>query len=351
MQDIKRPYQNPESKILDISWNTILKLSFAGLLFYLLFLVKNILVWVLFGVIISLLFNPAIDFLQRRRIPRVVGTLGIYLFTFGIIALSLYGSAPLFINEIQKFSSLFPKYFETLAPPLQGLGIVAFSDSQTFFNTIVGSIEKLSANFFAALFAIFGGIFSTLFVVSIAVFLSIEEKSMERAITIFFPKHYETIALDIWARSQKKVSGWFLSRIISSIFVAGAMYVVLFLFQVQYPLSLALVSGVFNFIPIIGPLFIGFLIALLVAVESWAKALFVVLAMILIQQIEGNVLTPLLARRFIGLSPVLVLISVAVGGQLWGIMGAILAIPIAGIFFEFLKDFLKKRKEENTIVA
>ena len=62
-------------------------------------------------------------------------------------------------------------------------------------------------------------------------------------------------------------------------------------------------------------------------------------------QIEGNILTPILSKKFIGLPPVLVLIALLIGGQLWGIMGAILAIPLAGIFFEFVRDFFKKRKD------
>ena len=77
------------------------------------------------------------------------------------------------------------------------------------------------------------------------------------------------------------------------------------------------------------------------------KAVFVSLAFVLIQQIEGNSLTPLRSRKLIGLSPVVVLIALAIGGELWGMVGAILAIPIAGILFEFLRDFLKKRKEES----
>jgi predicted PurR-regulated permease PerM len=89
---------------------------------------------------------------------------------------------------------------------------------------------------------------------------------------------------------------------------------------------------------------------MIVALESPLQALFVILAFILIQQIEENVLMPLLSKRFIGLPPALVLISLAIGAQFWGIMGAILAIPLAGILFEFLRDFLKKRREEKVVV-
>tara|TARA_Y100000310_G_C20698841_1_gene827791 strand:- start:3909 stop:4937 length:1029 start_codon:yes stop_codon:yes gene_type:complete len=339
-----------QEKVLDISWGTIVKLAVAGLVLYILFLTKDILVWVLFGLILSILFDPAIDFLQKMRVPRVLGTMGVYFVFFGILAFIIWGTAPLFVNEIQRFSRLFPQYFETLAPILQGLGVAAFSDVQSFFDALSGGFQALSSNIFNALFAIFGGIFSTIFVLSIAIFLSLEEKSIERTIGLLFPKRHEAFALDLWARSQRKVSGWFASRLITSIFVGIATYLTLILFNVQYPFSLALLAFVLNFIPIIGPLITGLLITLIVVLDSPLKAVFILIAFVLIQQIEGNILTPLLTKRFLGIPPALVLIALAVGGELWGIMGAILAIPLVGILFEFLRDFLKKRKEEKTIV-
>jgi len=202
---------NNQEKVLDISWGTILKLAVAGLVIYILFLTKDILVWVLFGLIISILFDPAIDFLQRRRVPRVLGTIGVYSVFFGILAFIIWSIAPFFVNEIQRFSQLFPQYFETLSPVLRGLGIVAFSDVQTFFETLSGGVENMAGNIFSALFVVFGGIFSTIFVLSISIFFSIEEKSIEKTIGALFPKKYEAFALDLWARSQRKVSGWFAS--------------------------------------------------------------------------------------------------------------------------------------------
>ena len=337
-------------KLLDISWGTILKLAIAALVSYLIFLVKDILVWVLFGLIISVLFNPVIDFLQRRKVPRVLAAVGVYFVVFGVLALIIYSTAPFFVNEIQRFSQLIPHYFESISPAFRGLGVTAFQDLQTFIDTASGGVESLASNVFNALFAIFGGIFSTIFVISIAIFLSIEEKSVERAIALLFPKKYEAFALNLWERSQRKVSAWFLSRVVSSLFVGVATYVVLLVFNVAYPDSLSLLATVLNFIPIVGPLITALLIATVVAVDSVTRALFVILSFFLIQQIEGNILMPIMTKKLIGLPPALVLISLAIGGQLWGIMGAILAIPLAGILFEFLRDFLKKRKEESTVV-
>ena len=343
---------NGQSQLLDISWGTIVKLTLGGFLVYVIFLMRDILALVLFGLIISVLFDPVIDFLQKRKIPRVVSTLGVYLALFGLLSYTVFATAPVFVQEIQEFSHRLPQYFEErISPSLQGLGVATFEDFQSFVDAIAEDATKDTSNIVKTLFSIFGGIFSTIFVISVSIFLSIEDRPIEKTIVVLFPKRYEVFALDLWKRSQKKVSGWFLSRVISSTFVFCATYFTLILFDVQSPLSLSLFAALLNFVPVVGPLLAGVVISLIVLLESPLQALFVLLAFILIQQVEENVLMPLLSKRFVGLPPSLVLISLAIGAQFWGIMGAILAIPLAGIFFEFLRDFLKKRKEENPVVV
>lgn len=342
---------NGQSQLLDISWGTIVKLALAGFLVYMVFLMRNILVLVLFGLIISVLFDPVIDFLQKRRVPRVVSTLGVYIALFGLLSYTVFATTPIFVQEIQEFSHRLPQYFEErISPSLQGLGVETFQDFQSFVDAVAEDATKDTSNILKTLFSIFGGLFSTLFVISVSIFLSVEDRPIEKVIGVLFPKRYEALALDLWKRSQKKVSGWFLSRVISSTFVFCATYFTLILFGVHSPLSLALFAGILNFVPVVGPLLAGVAISLIVLLESPLQALFVLLAFILIQQVEENILMPLLSKRFVGLPPSLVIISLAIGAQFWGIMGAILAIPLAGIFFEFLRDFLRKRKEEKPIV-
>jgi predicted PurR-regulated permease PerM len=92
---------NNNNKVLDVSWGTILKVSLTFLCFDVVFLVRDILVWCIFALIISILFNPAIAFLQRLRIPRVISIIFVYTVIFGIIALFIYWTAQMFISEIQ----------------------------------------------------------------------------------------------------------------------------------------------------------------------------------------------------------------------------------------------------------
>ena len=104
------------NRVLDISWGTILKVAIAFLIFYIIFLVRDILVWGIFALIISVLFNPAINFLHRLHIPRVLSVIFVYVAVFGILGLLIYWVAPMFVFEIQQFSQLFPQYFERIAP-------------------------------------------------------------------------------------------------------------------------------------------------------------------------------------------------------------------------------------------
>lgn len=332
-------------KLLDISWGTILKIGIAILLFYLLYLVRDVIIWLIFALIISILFNPVIDFLQRRKVPRPIATILIYVFAFGILGFLIYWTSPVFVSEIGQFTQLFPQYFEKFAPSLKELGIEAFESFEIFTNSFQGWLVRASTSLFSAISAIFGGIFSTLTIFVLAIFLSLEERGMEKTINLFVSRERQDYILNLWKSCQQKVAGWFGVRILSCIFVGLCTYLALYLFKIDYPLALSIFAGLTNIIPIVGPLIAGLIIAILAALDSLTKAFLVLIVFTLIQQVEGNILTPILTKKFIGLPPVLVLISLMIGGKLWGILGAILAIPLAGIIYEFLKDFLQKRKE------
>lgn len=338
-----------QTKVLDISWETILKIAVASVFFYILYLLRDILIWVVFALIISVLFDPAINFL-KRFMPRILAVILIYVAVFGVIGASIYLVAPVFIAEINQFSQDFPTYFEKISPPLKSLGIEAFDSFEKFIKTMQSQLLGISSSVFSAIGAIFGGLFATITILTIALFLSIEESGLERVVAALSPKKYEAVVMSILERSQKKVAGWFGTKILSSIFIGFLTFLICYVLGIDYAISFALFAGVFNLIPIIGPIVSGAIIAIIVLASSWLKASFFLAAFILIQQIEGNILTPVLTRKFIGLPPVLVLVALLVGGKLWGFMGALLAIPMAGIFFEFIRDFLKKKKEEKAVV-
>ena len=135
-------------KILDISWGTILKISVAILSFYILYQIRDILVWFIFALIISLLFNPVINFLRKLKIPRALAVVFVYVGVFGFLTLLIYLIIPIFVSEIQQFSKILPQYFEKISPPLKGLGIQAFENIESFVNVLGGALNRIASNIF-----------------------------------------------------------------------------------------------------------------------------------------------------------------------------------------------------------
>jgi predicted PurR-regulated permease PerM len=337
-------------KLLDISWATILKVGISILGFYFLYLVRDFVVLFVFALVISVLFNPAIEFLQKRGIPRILAVSLLFILIFGFVGFSVYLVSLTFISEVRQVAGDFSYFFEKFSPPLKALGFKTFESVDTFFVSTEKWFLKASEGIFSALFVVFGGFFAAIIIFSLAFFLSLEEGWVEKVIRVLFPKKYEGLALKIWEKSQQKIIGSFGVKILTSLFVGLATFISLKIFKVDYSIGLSLFAGLTNIIPFLGPLVAGLVITIIVLIDDWLKAVLILIIFILIQQIESSILGPILAKKIIGLPPVLVLTSVIIGGKLFGFLGVILAIPLGGILFDFLREFLAKKKTEKSAV-
>jgi predicted PurR-regulated permease PerM len=331
-----------EEKTLDISWETILKIGAFLFLLYLLYLVKDVLILALFALIISFLIEPAISFLEGKRVSRPISVLFIYLLLFSFLGLLTFFLVSPIFSESQRFIKSIPEYFEKISPTLKNFGILASENFEDLLRTFQDWLIKASKSIFSAIFAIFGGIFSTLTVFFLSVFISLEKGIGERMIRFFSPREKEERFLEVFKKCQEKVSAWFGSRIFSCLFVFVLTLISLKVFKIEYAFSLSLFSGFLNIVPILGPIISGVLIFLISFLNSFNKALFALSAFVLIQLIDGNILGPILTKKFVGLSPFLTLISLLIGGKILGFWGAIFSIPLTAMVIEIAKEIFKK---------
>ncbi len=339
-----------DKNVLDISWGAILKVLLAVVVVYLLYQVADILVWSVFALIISILFNPVIEFLRKVGIPRVVGVISVYLIFFGTLSALIYFGTPSIYEELKRFSLLLPEYIRTISPVLEYVGIEFFATIEEFIEFLKESSEEVAASMFNALAAIFGGISTTVFIVTMAIFLSLEGNSIEKGIKLLAPSNQRNYVLFVWKKCRTQVSMWFLTRVLAGLFVGTFSYIVFSLFGVNYAVLFSVIAGMFNFVPFVGPALASVIFFVVIALESTTTAFFVVLAFAIIQIMEGSIITPLLSKRLMGVSPALVLIAIVVGGYLWGVLGAFLAIPLLGIIFEFFKVYMEKKKEREGVL-
>jgi len=296
------------------------------------------------------LFNFIIDPLEKKKIPRIVSALFLYFLVFVAVAFFVYKAAPIFIDEIKDFAENFPLYLSKISPIFEKLGVQSFKSAAILVDDIQDLLEPAGSSFLGALFSIFGGATATLFVIFLAFFISVEKRFVAKTLEALSPAHKQEYVLHIWLKAKKKVSGWFITRLVGVVFVASATFLVLKILNVKYALLLALIAGIFDFLPIVGPLLAGLLLGLVVGLNSFWQAIFVLIAFVIIQQLENNLIFPILFKKFLDISPVLVLIALAVGARLWGVAGAILAIPLAAVLYEIIKDYLRKTKEQQESV-
>lgn len=330
---------------LDISWKTIAKVFVAIFLFYMAYLIKDVALWFFFALVISVLLQPAINFLRWVRIPKILAIILVYLAIFGFLGFLIYLVAPIFIFELKQFSQQIPDYFEKINPVLRQWGVDVAYSFNDLTQILIGRLEQGSKGVVNAIATFFGGIISAILILTLAFFLSLEEKGTEKFLIFLSPKKHEDQIINIFRRAQRKVSGWFGARILACLFVGLASFIIFYIFDVRYAFLLALIAGILNFVPYIGPWVTAILLFAIVSVsDSWLLALYIFIIFTIIQQVEGVILTPILMKKMINLPPALVLVALLIGSQVFGFLGVIFAVPVFGIIYEFMKEFLERKK-------
>jgi len=321
---------------LDLSWRTIVRVVFTIALIFLLFVLRNLLVSFIFALVLAVLLKSSIVFFYRRGLPYWAAAVLTYGIVFGLFAVLLYLSIPLIFAEVKNLAVVLPGYLEQVGPFFSSIGFEISAFGEWAQESL---LPRAPENILQALSSVMGGLANTGFVILMALFISLEKKGVEGLIAFLAPIRYQKRVVKAWTRSRKQVTHWFATRIISALFVIAAYFLIYQLFGVNAALVLALIAGAANFIPYIGSLAAALIGAGIVALQiNWVTAIIVLFILFAIQAAEAYVLTPLLTRRVSGLPPYLILLALAIGGTLFGMVGAFLAIPMTAIIYRFMID-------------
>lgn len=339
------------SKTINISTNTILRVVLIILLLIFIYLIKNIIILFLFALIIASAIAPIVNCLEKIKIPRVIGTLLVYIIVIGILALIVYLIIPSIARDVKSLASTFPQYIEKISDKFDAIKNIS-SRYQAVVNRIQDSLEELgnflkgkTTSVLATAFGIFGGIFSFILILIISFYISVLKKGVQRTLTAVIPIHYRDRVLDLWERAQKKFGRWLQGQVALGLIVGILVYIGLSLLNIKFALLLAVVAGLLEIFPYIGPVLAGIPAIIIGFLQAPILGLWVFVLYVVIQQLENYVITPLVIGRVVGLNPIIVILALLIGGQLGGILGMILAVPLAAVFAEFLKDMIKRRKE------
>ena len=343
-------------KIIQISSGTIVKALLIALAFVVFYYLRDVVLVVLLAIIIASSVEPGTQWFLRRRVPRILAVLFMYFVAVMILVVVFYFLFLPLLNQSAAFLSTLPGYLGELQVwnPLQNNELLSSNSaiqgfSKTFsLSQIVEQINtavfSYSEGFFSTASMVFGGILSFLMVIVLSFYLSVESDGVSNFLRIVTPAKNEKYILNLWKRSQHKIGLWMQGQIVLAVIIAMLVFLGLTLLQVENALLLAVIAGMFEIIPLFGPILAAIpAVTLALVTNGMASALLVVGLYIIIHQFENQLIYPLVVKKIVGVPPIVSILALIIGFKLAGFVGLLISVPLATMLMEFLNDVEKNK--------
>jgi len=324
-------------KDIIISVKTLVVVAGVVLAGWILVKILPVILALFLSLLLTLAFTPIVDFLQKKKIPRGVGTALLFLaiiFSFGSIGVAVL--RPM-VEQTRRLVEGLPGYLDRI---ITTPGIDAFGEQLS--GAILDQFTATSSNVIQAALGAFS---SAIFFVTIFVFtfyLLVEFDEIKKLFVNFFPAKNRKKVENAVFIIEKRLGAYLRGQITLAFIVGGFSFLGLELLGVDYSLSLALIAGVLEVVPVIGPI-IATVPALIVASGINGLTVLGVLGLyFLIQQVENTLLVPKVMERALGFNPLVSVLLILIGSTLFGALGVILAIPTALVIYIVASEILEE---------
>ncbi|MGI8484781.1 MAG: AI-2E family transporter [Thermomicrobiales bacterium] len=298
--------------------------------------IRSILLLLVLGIIFGAAIEPLVFRFRRSGLSRSQATLLVYLLLFGTIGVALYFLIPQLINQVQALDEGLPQIFNHLREQalasdnsfINRTGYQTLTRLQEGYSRIRTSPNIGQSQFFEVATSAAGAAFAAISLMIIAFYWMTEKATIKRIVLALFPFSKRTRAHAIWDEIEFRLGGWTrgeltLMAVIG--IISGTGY---FFIGVQFWLALAILAGLMEVVPFVGPFIGGGAPVLVALADSPQQALIVLIFVLTYQQVEQGYIVPRIMKNSVGMSPLTVVLTILVGSVLYGPVGAILAIPV-----------------------
>lgn len=332
---------------VSVSWITLWRIFFMVALASIFYAAKDILLSFLLALVLSTALDPFVSWFERKRLPRIIGTLIIFILFGGLFALLLYTIIPLALLE-----------FNNLLKNLGGVTASLFGSSSQRGAQVLRLLNQNLENIGAILLSgggsvldaaalLIGGATLVLSVFILSFYLTVSRDGVEKFLISITPEQYEEAVLKVYERVRYRTGRWFQTQIFLSLMMGVAVFIGLWILGVKYSLILAVLAAVFELVPIVGPIFAGAIAVLVALADSALLGVYTLLMFLIIQQMESSVVVPVVMKRAVGLHPAVIILALLIGAKIAGFVGIILAIPTAFLAEEIIESYAAGRKRRD----
>jgi predicted PurR-regulated permease PerM len=311
---------------------------------------RHVISWIFIAVFLALALNPAVDRLQRRIHRRGLSTGIVYIAALVAIAGISLLFIPTLVNQVNDFAHKVPDYLDDIT---KGRGRLGFLQEKYHLVDKArkalreGGASKLlgiSGTALAVAKGVVTAVVATVTIAFMTFFMLLEGPSwLERFYSLLKPsqrRRWERVGGEIY----RTVGGYVTGNLLISLIAGGLTALVLWLTNVPYALALGLIVAILDLIPLAGATIAAIIVGAVAFLHGITAGIIVVVFFIVYQQVENHLLQPIVYGRTVQLSPLAVLISVLIGAELAGVLGALAAIPVAGSLQVVFLDWLSHRR-------
>ena len=342
----------PNNNQLAITNDTIWRFMGIVLLLVLVFLVKDVLALFFVAIILSAAFDPWVDYLTRFRIPRALGLVLVYIVFILVVGGVIYLLTGPIVEQIKDMSRAFPDLYYKINHWLKDLNRLPGDNVSTLTGPNLAEVTKwlsqASSSLFGFVSSLFGGIISFFAILVITFYLTVEEDANKKFIEALTPVKNRAYVKQLVDKMQLRIGYWFRGQLLLSAIIFVAVYIGLSILHVKYALLLALLAGIFEIVPFLGPWLAAIPGIFFAFADSPIKAFWVAIVYLVIQQLENQLIVPKVMGRSTGLNPLVVILVILAGGKLAGVMGALLAVPVTTALAVYLEILMAKNKDSNS---
>lgn len=321
-------------KKVEVSHRTIIFAVFFVIFLWFLFYIKDLLLQLFVALLLAAILDPFVSKMSELKIPRGLAVLLSYILILGSVIFVLAMIAPALISQTTSFTSSLPGYMAKL-----GITPVISAEIGREFLTRIGSIPQQLLKFSVSVFSNF---LALLTVLVFSFYLILSRNKLDEQLGNVFGSEQAKRFADVVGQIEMKIANWFRGQLVLMAIVGVLNYIGLYFLGVPFAIPLAILAGIFEVVPYLGP-FIAALPAVLIGFGvSDFTGFGVIIMALLIQQLENYLLVPKIMGRSVGISPIIILMALAIGQRLAGVVGMLISIPVVITFQVLLKDYFKK---------
>ena len=320
------------------------------ILFYVLSKLKWLFIYFSFALMLAYFFDPLYKFLLNKKAPKVLAIVIVFGIIIALLILTIFFLIPSLINQLNILYKEIPHFIEnyqnlilSIKPQLSKFMDPA--DVEILLKENLSELQKSVLGFSQTIIIYLSNIVSSItfgiVIVPLILFYLMRDMFVfKENLYIFVSKKNKKEFREVLEEIDYIISGFIRGRIIVCFIVGTLIGIGLYFLDLKFALIIGIVSGVFNFVPYLGPI-VGVVLALVFALGSpWWTLVMIVVLFVLVNQLEAIYLNPNILGKGLGLHPLTVILSMLICGQLLGILGVLVAVPLAAIlkvlFFRYL---------------